>query len=192
MSEWALDSRTLVHWFGCFVSLSSPRGILFVYWKILKISRHLQKFIWSFIHRHSKTISFNIKWLYRKEKKKLRIKVLPIGLEWSYKLSSIDVRSRLVIRLRDMTPSLNNIAWLKWVCSMFLIEKLKKKKVFVEVSLIVTLFCYHLYDLWTELTDSSLREALGFSIFFLRSGFVLKNFAFLDWVFIAVCRFSVL
>ena len=69
MSEWALDSRTLVQWFGCFVSLSSPRGILFVYWKILKISRHFQKFIWSFIHRHSKTISFNIKWLYRKEKK---------------------------------------------------------------------------------------------------------------------------
>ena len=69
MSEWALDSRTLVQWFGCFVSLSSPRGILFVYWKILKISRHLQKFIWSVIHCHSKTISFNIKWLYRKEKK---------------------------------------------------------------------------------------------------------------------------
>ena len=81
MNECAPDSRTLLQWFGCFVLLSSPRGILFIYRKILKIRRNLQKVIWSFIRCHSKTISFNIKWLYRK--KKLRIKVLPIGLEWN-------------------------------------------------------------------------------------------------------------
>ena len=84
MNECAPDSRTLLQWFGCFVLLSSPRGILFIYRKILKIRRNLQKVIWSFIRCHSKTISFNIKWLYRKKrKKKLRIKVLPIGLEWN-------------------------------------------------------------------------------------------------------------
>ena len=86
MNECAPDSRTLLQWFGCFVLLSSPRGILFIYRKILKIRRNLQKVIWSFIRCHSKTISFNIKWLYRgkkNKKKKLRIKVLPIGLEWN-------------------------------------------------------------------------------------------------------------
>ena len=40
-----------------------------------------------------------------------------------YKVSSIDVLSRWKIRLRDMTPSLKNIAWLKLFCSMFLIGK---------------------------------------------------------------------
>ena len=84
MNECAPDSRTLLQWFGCFVLLSSPRGILFIYRKILKIRRNLQKVIWSFIRCHSKTISFNIKWLYRKKNKtKLLIKVLPIGLEWN-------------------------------------------------------------------------------------------------------------
>ena len=67
INECARDSRTLVRWFGYFVSLLSPRGILFVYWKIHKIRRNLQKVIWSFIRCHSKTISFNIKWLYRKK-----------------------------------------------------------------------------------------------------------------------------
>ena len=79
MNECAPDSRTLLP----FVLLSSPRGLLFIYRKILKIRRNLQKVIWSFIRCHSKTISFNIKWLYWKKKKKLRIKVLQIGLEWN-------------------------------------------------------------------------------------------------------------
>ena len=35
--------------------------------------------------------------------------------------TSIDVRSRWIIRLRDMTSCLKNIAWLKLLCSMFLI-----------------------------------------------------------------------
>ena len=35
-------------------------------------------------------------------------------------------RSRWKIRLRDMTPSLKNIAWLKLFCSMFLIIMIKK------------------------------------------------------------------
>ena len=44
--------------------------------------------------------------------------------------------------------------------------------------------CYHLCDLWTELTDSSVGGALGFFDIFLRSVFVPKNFGFSDWVFI--------
>ena len=149
---------------------------MFIYRKILKIRRNLQKVIWSFIRCHSKTISFNIKWLYRKKKKKLRIKVLPIGLEWSYKLSSIDVRSRLVIRLRDITPSLNNIAWLKWVCSMFLIEKLEKK-VFVEVSLIVTFVL--LSFVWFEsyrIDRFILKGGIGIFYIFFEIGFCAKEF----------------
>ena len=81
-NECALDSRTLVLRFGCFVLLSSPPGISFVYWKIFKFAAwNLQNVIWSFIHCYSKTISCNIQWPYRK--KKLRIKVQPIGLEWN-------------------------------------------------------------------------------------------------------------
>ena len=77
---------------------------------------------------------------------------------------------------------------------MFLIEKIKKnlKKVFVKVSAIVMVFfCYHLCDLWTKLSYSSLgARALEFSVFF-RSVFVPKNFGFWDSVFIEVYGFSV-
>ena len=63
MNDCALDSRPLVLRFGCFVALSSPRGISFVYLKIFKFAAwKLQKVIWSFIRSYSKTISCNIKW----------------------------------------------------------------------------------------------------------------------------------
>ena len=82
MNECALDSRPLVLRFGSFVALSSPRGISFVYWKIFKFAAwNLQNVIWSFIRCYSKTISCNIKWPHRK--KKLCLKVLPIGLKWN-------------------------------------------------------------------------------------------------------------
>ena len=90
-------------------------------------------------------------------------------------------RSRWIIRLRDMTPSLKNIAWLKLFCSMFLIMMMKK--VFVEVSIIIMVVV--LSFVWfMDWTDRFIRGALGFFDIFLRSVFVPKNFGFSDWVFI--------
>ena len=152
MNECALASRTLVLRFGCFVALSSPWGISFVYWKIFKlVTWNLQKVIWNVIRCHSKTISCNIKWLYRKKYEHLcsilcwifttfakisnPLLCLKEGLchlaityksiiqhkiPWGcscaiYKVSSIDVRSRWIIRLRDMTPSLKKYRVIKVV-----------------------------------------------------------------------------
>ena len=54
------------------------------------------------------------------------IKKIPWGCSCAiYKVSSIDVRNRWIIRLHDMTPSVQNIVWLKLFCSMFLMEKKK-------------------------------------------------------------------
>ena len=62
-NDCTLDSRPLILRFGCFVALSSPRGISFVHWKIFKFAAwNLQNVIWSFIRCYSKTISYNIKW----------------------------------------------------------------------------------------------------------------------------------
>ena len=78
---------------------------------------------------------------------------------------------------------------------MFLMEK---KKVFVEVSLIILVAVLsfvgmRMQSTQVDLTDrSSLMGALGFSVFFFRSVLVTKNFDFLDWLFIVACGFSVL
>ena len=62
-NDCTLDSRPLVLRFGCFVALSSPRGISFVHWKIFKFAAwNLQIVIWSFIRSYSKTILCNTKW----------------------------------------------------------------------------------------------------------------------------------
>ena len=111
MNECAPDSRTLLQWFGCFVLLSSPRGILFIYRKILKIRRNLQKVIWSFIRCHSKTISFNIKWLYRGKKKKKK-------KNYAYKFYRLDLNGTnvVVLRLVRIFPKLKLHSFLNCIC----------------------------------------------------------------------------
>ena len=111
-------------------------GISFVYWKIFKLATwNLQKVIWDCKSCHLKTISCNIKWLYRKKYEHLCSILWKEGLchlaityksiiqhkiPWGcscaiYKVSSIDVRSRWIIRLRDMTPSLKKYRVIKVV-----------------------------------------------------------------------------
>ena len=98
-----------------------------------------------------------------------------------YKVLSIDVHSRWIIRLRDMTPSLKKYSVIKVV---FL---------HVSDSKIIKIIKFSSSFVWfVDWTDCFILEG-GIGIFdiFLRSVFVPKNFGFSDCVFIAVCGFSV-
>ena len=123
------------------------------------------------------------------------IKKIPWGCSCAiYKVSSIDVRNRWIIRLHDMTPSVQNIVWLKLFCSMFLMEK---KKVFVEVSLIILVAVLsfvgmRMQSTQVDLTDRFILDGgIGIFGFFFRSVLVPKKFDFLNWLFIVACGFSV-
>ena len=97
-----------------------------------------------------------------------------------YKVSSIDVRSRWIIRLRDMTPSLKKYRVIKVV---FL---------HVSDSKIIKIIKFSSSFVWfVDWTDSFILEGGHWNFRYLRSVFVPKNFGFSDCVFIAVCGFSV-